>query len=99
MCKTNKNIVNDFGLRDQIQRSAVSIASNIAEGNDRESNKEFLRFLYISRWSCAELKTQLYIIKGLDYLAETEFTQLIEKNIKVHKMLNGLITSIKKPKA
>ena len=94
-CKENKNISGDYWLRDQLQRSSVSIASNIAEWNDRESNKEFLRFLYIARWSCSELKTQLYIIKWLWYVLEKEFDNLIGKNIKIHKMLNWMIKSIK----
>ena len=51
----------DFGLRDQIQRAAVSIPSNIAEGYDRNSNKEFIQFFYIAKGSCSELRTQLYI--------------------------------------
>jgi len=98
-CKETKNIASDYWLRDQLQRSSVSIASNIAEWNDRESNKEFLRFLYISRGSCSELKTQLYIVKWLEYISEKEFDNLIGKNIKIHKMLNGMIKSIKEKEA
>ena len=51
----------DFGLRDQIRRSAVSIASNIAEGDERETDKESVRFFYIAKGSLAELRTQLMI--------------------------------------
>ena len=51
----------DFSLRDQMQRSAVSIPSNIAEGYERNSNKDFIRFLYIAKLSSGELRTQLYI--------------------------------------
>ncbi len=96
LCKNNNEIKHDYWLRDQLQRSAVSVASNIAEWNDRETNKEFVRFLYIARGSCSELKTQLYIIKWLWYLSKEEFDNLIGKNIKVHKMINGIIKSIKK---
>ena len=49
LCKENNNLKNDYGMRDQIQRSATSIASNIAEGKDRNSDKEFIRFLTIAR--------------------------------------------------
>jgi len=62
----------DYGLRDQIQRSAVSIPSNIAEGFDRKSNNEFLRFLKISKGSCAELRTQLIIARQIGLLRKEE---------------------------
>jgi four helix bundle protein len=61
----NIHIQKDFALKDQIQRASVSIASNIAEGADRGTQKEFNRFLYIARGSCSELKTQMVIIKKL----------------------------------
>ena len=51
----------DYGLRDQMQRAAVSIPSNFSEGYERQSNKEFIRFLYIAKGSCGELRTQLYL--------------------------------------
>ncbi len=51
----------DYGFRDQLQRSSVSIASNIAEGFERRSNKEFIQHLYVAKGSCSELRTQLYI--------------------------------------
>ena len=58
----------DFGLRDQIRRSAVSIPSNISEGKERETLTELIRFLYIAKGSAAELKTQLYIAQKVGYL-------------------------------
>ncbi|MFA7717119.1 MAG: four helix bundle protein [Candidatus Absconditabacterales bacterium] len=93
ICRNTPQIKNDFGIRDQLQRSAVSIASNIAEGNDRESDKEYARFLYIARGSCSELKTQLYIIE--EYLDPKDLENSITKIIEIHKMLNGLIKTIK----
>ncbi len=56
----------DFGFRDQVQRSSVSISSNIAEGYDRQSNNEFIRFLRIAKSSCAELRTQLIIAQKVE---------------------------------
>ena len=58
----------DFGLRDQIRRAAVSIASNIAEGKERETIAEFIRYLYMAKGSAGELKTQLLIAQDIGYL-------------------------------
>lgn len=93
ICKNNPQIKNDYGIRDQLQRSVVSIASNIAEWNDRETDKEFIRFLYIARGSCSELKTQLFIIE--DLLDKKTHNELLEKLIEIHKMLNKFIKKIK----
>jgi len=65
LIKNSDSFSKDFGLKDQVQRSVVSISSNIAEWNDRQSDVEFRRFLYIARWSSSELKTQLYIRRRL----------------------------------
>jgi len=65
----------DFGLRDQIRRASVSIASNIAEGYARDSELEFCRFLAIARGSANEAKTQLYIALDLGYVDEDAFRE------------------------
>lgn len=93
-CKENKNLKNDYGMRDQLQRSAASIASNIAEGKDRNSDKEFIRYLVIARWSASELKTQLYIIQ--DDIPSPEFDHFINEIVNIHKMLNWFIKTILK---
>ena len=94
LCKENSNLKNDYGMRDQIQRSATSIASNIAEGKDRNSDKEFIRFLTIARWSTSELKTQLYIIQ--DDIDSNIFKRLLEETNAIHKMINWFIKTITK---
>ena len=81
----------DFGFKDQVTRSAVSIASNIAEGYDRGSNNEFLRFLRIAKGSCGELRTQLYIALEIGYLGEEEGRRLIGETREISSMLGGLI--------
>lgn len=86
----------DYGLKDQIQRSAVSIPSNIAEGNERATDKEFIRFLYIAKGSLGELITQLDIAKEIGYISENEFKDKITKCDKIGGMLGALIRTITK---
>ena len=83
--------VNDFGLRDQMQRASVSIPSNIAEGFERGSNKEFIRFLYIAKASCGELRTQLYLSQSLNLLDNEIALKLLEQTRKISAMLYKLI--------
>ena len=81
----------DFGLRDQLQRSAVSIPSNFAEGFDRNSNKEFIQLLYIAKGSCSELRTQLHIAIEVGIIEKTRGNDLIERTRKISSMLFNLI--------
>ena len=83
----------DFSLRDQIQRSSVSIASNIAEGFERRTNKEFIQHLYIAKGSCSELRTQLYLAKEIGILSAESADTLIDKTRKTSAMLYNLITT------
>jgi four helix bundle protein len=92
------DIATDFGLRDQIRRSAVSIASNIAEGKERETPSEFIRFLYIAKGSAGELRTQLYIAREIGYLPEKQFQALNERADKISGMLGNLIKAIRRQK-
>lgn len=85
----------DYGLKDQIRRSAVSISSNIAEGSERESVKSFLYFLFIAKGSCAELKTQLLIARNLAYVSVEDFEKINEKANSIGKQLNGFIKYLK----
>lgn len=94
LCRENLHLKNDFGMRDQIQRASTSIASNIAEWNDRHSDKEFIRYLVIARWSASELKTQLYIIEN--DISKDDFAKLLQETIGIHKMLNSLIKTLNK---
>lgn len=84
-----------FGLTSQIRRCSVSIPSNIAEGSGRESNKDFVRFLYISLGSLFEMQTQLEIAKNIEYLTEEEFNNLYEDSREIERMLVSLIKKLK----
>jgi|SaaInlV_200m_DNA_3_1039701.scaffolds.fasta_scaffold06692_3 four helix bundle protein len=81
----------DFGLRDQMQKASVSIPSNIAEGYDRHSNKEYIHFLYIAKGSCSELRTQLYIALKTGTIQKNTAKEFIETTKKISAMLYNLI--------
>ncbi len=85
-----------YGLTDQLRRAAVSIPANIAEGQGRHYEAEFVRFLYIASGSLAELETHIYIAQRLGYLGLLETDQLLENAAEIGRMLNGLISSQKK---
>ncbi len=85
-----------FGLISQLRRAAVSIPSNIAEGQGRLSKGEFRVFLGNARGSLSEVETQVLIAKNLDYLSQNETTKLLDLASEVGRILNGLIASMKK---
>ena len=82
-----------FGLTNQLRRAAVSIPSNIAEGQGRLSTKDFLRFLYIARGSLNEVQTQLEIARRLNFIKEGT-VNLSKQADTVGRLLNGLIRSL-----
>jgi four helix bundle protein len=84
----------DFGMRDQMQRAAVSIASNIAEGSER-SPKEFSHFLNIARGSAAELRTQAYIAAKIGLIPGEEMRSVVNETKEISRMLYGLSKSLK----
>lgn len=84
-----------YGITNQMRRSAVSIPSNIAEGASRQSDKEFVRFLYIARGSAIELETQIIIAEKLEYISEGDYKDLIDDVEIIAKMLSGLINYFK----
>ncbi|MBL8132285.1 MAG: four helix bundle protein [Anaerolineae bacterium] len=86
----------DFGLASQMQRAAVSIMSNIAEGYERDNRKEYLRFVLIAKASCAELRSQLYVALDAGYLSEPEFASLVQQAQEVGRILGGLRVSLKR---
>ncbi|MBI5116852.1 four helix bundle protein [Candidatus Poribacteria bacterium] len=81
----------DFGFRDQVTRSALSVPSNIAEGYERDSSKEFSRFLKIAKGSCGELRTQLYIGTEAGFIEKAKALQMIQEAAEISRMLQGLI--------
>ncbi|MEO6729452.1 MAG: four helix bundle protein [Candidatus Dojkabacteria bacterium] len=93
---TNKQKFNrDFGLRDQIRRAVVSVSSNIAEGFEKNNNKEFVRYLLISKGSIGEVRSQLYIAEQLDYITEEEYNTLKKESLIISSKIKALINYLK----
>ena len=82
----------DYGLKDQIQRAAVSICSNIAEGFERRGNKEFVNFLWIAKGSAAEVCSQLHNARDLGYITDDQFKSIHDSAKQIGGMLFNLIT-------
>ena len=85
----------DYGLKDQMTRAAVSIASNVAEGAERSSRPDFIRFIHIAKGSAAELRTQIYIAQKVGVLTVEMKQGLIDELKQISAMLQALATSLK----
>ena len=81
----------DWGLSDQMRRSAVSVPSNIAEGDERSSDRDSVRFFHISKGSLAELRTQLEIAKDVGLVTPPDFSRIDNESVEIGKMLGALI--------
>jgi len=85
----------DFGLKDQIQRAAVSVMNNIAEGFERDNNREFIRFLVYSKGSAGEVRSLLYVALDLQYITESEFRNLYDDAVSIIKQISKFIQYLK----
>lgn len=92
----NGNFEKDFDLKRQIRKASVSISSNIAEGFERNTDKEFIHFLYVAKASAGEVRPQLYLALDLEYIEYKEFIILKEQIENISKMLSGLIKYLNK---
>ncbi len=90
------NLNKDYGFKDQITRSAVSIPSNIAEGMERTSHREKLKFLGYAKGSCGELRTQMYIGLEIGYLDRKTGKYWLNETREISSMLTGLMKTIAK---
>ena len=83
-----------FGLSDQMRRAVVSVPSNIAEGQQRSSTKDYIRFLHIAKGSLGELETQVMLCERLNYLEKEKINKLVDQCIEIQRMISGLINSL-----
>jgi four helix bundle protein len=88
----------NYGLKNQITRAAVSIMSNIAEGFHRYSKKEFIKFLIISRGSIAEVESHLFVALDLKYITKEQFNDIYSKSVDIFKQINSFIRYLRKCK-
>jgi four helix bundle protein len=91
-----KSFSKDFGLRDQVQRASVSIMSNISEGFERDTNREFVRFLSYSKGSCGEVRSILYVVYDQLYISQDEFEQLKSQCINVASQISNFMKYLRK---
>jgi four helix bundle protein len=85
----------DYGLRDQMQRAAVSIMSNIAEGFERGGNQEFVQFLYVAKASCGELRSQLYVALDQKYIDPQTASEMTMALKRLSTMIKHLVDHLK----
>lgn len=95
ICKQGE-LAKDFGLKDQIRRSAVSIQSNIAEGFGREGNKEFVYFLRVAKGSACEFRSQLYNLLDVGYIPMEIFEKLSKLSLDSERLIGGFINYLNK---
>ena len=93
---SDESFFRDYGLRDQIRRSAVSIMANIAEGFGRKTNKDFANFLVVAHASAAETQSHLYVALDLSYITQEQFTEIYGKLDETSKMTMALCTHLLK---
>ena len=84
----------DYSFRDQIQKASVSIMNNIAEGFERQTDKEFKQFLYIAKGSSGEVRSMLYLAIELKMISETEFNKMHDLATRTSKILSGFIKTL-----
>jgi four helix bundle protein len=96
---SNERFSRDFALVNQIRRAAISIQSNIAEGFERDGNKEFLQFLAIAKGSCGEVRSQLYVALDQGFIDQITFDEIARTLMETSRMISGLMKYLRQSEA
>jgi len=86
----------EFIFRGHIFKTVMSVSSNIAEGFERQSGREYIQFLNYAKGSCGELRSQLYVAKDLGLVEDTQVREMVQEAKEISSMISGLIRSVKK---
>lgn len=89
---------NDFSMKDQIKRAAISISSNIAEGFEYGNNSDFVRYLRYAKGSAGELRSQMYIINEMELIESVDYQKINEQLIEVSKQISGFMKYLREHK-
>ena len=93
---THGTLAKDYGFKDQLQRAAVSIMANIAEGHERGGSREYIQFLYIAKGSAAETRSLIHVGTDLGYLSDQERAELLDQLTGIARQLGGFIRYLEK---
>ena len=85
----------DWGLKDQIRRAAMSISNNIAEGFEYDNNKDFIKFLKYSKGSSGEVRSQLFVLRKIEFISEAFYNDMFDRLMSISKQISGLIKYLK----
>ena len=95
-CSKAGEFTKDFALKDQIRRAAISVTANVAEGFEREGNREFIQFLSTSKGSCGELQDHLYTALDESYITQTQFDALYQQASEVGRKLGAFMNYLQR---
>ena len=90
-----ESFAKDYSLKDQIRRASISVMSNIAEGFSRQTDREFIQFLYVAKGSTSEVQSQLYVALDLKYISEATFKELYELLEETIRLISGFVRYLK----